>query len=235
MIIVGHQPQYLPYIGIFNKIAKADKFIFVENIQFNKKSWQNRTLIKMKKGGTCYLTIPVYSKGNFFQNIKDAKIVKNNWRKKHLKTIEQNYNNCIGFNDVFPKIIECYNRNSEFLIDLTIPLMEMIMKILNINIPIFHASQLNVHGTKTELLVDICKKTKCHTYLSGMGAKNYFNPEVFKRNSLNHKFNLFSHPKYTQLGDDFVEGIAIIDLLFNEGVNKSNKIFWDNVYEDKTF
>ena len=235
MIVVGHQPQYLPYIGIFNKIAKADKFVFVENIQLNKKSWQNRTLIKMKKGGICYLIIPVYSKGNFFQNIKDVKIVKNNWRKKHLKTIEQNYNNCIGFNDVFPKIIECYNRNSEFLVDLTIPLMETIMKILNINIPIFYASQLNIHGRKTELLVDICKKTKCNTYLSGQGAKNYFNPIVFEKNNLNHKFNIFQHPKYTQLGGDFVEGIAIIDLIFNEGVSKSRKIFWDNVYEDKTF
>jgi len=73
VIVVGHQPQYLPYIGFFNKISKADVFVFADNVQFNKKSWQQRTLIK-SNNKPIYLTIPVRKKGRFTQLINEVEI-----------------------------------------------------------------------------------------------------------------------------------------------------------------
>ena len=66
--VAGHQPQYLPYLGIFNKIARADKFVFVDHVQFHRKSWQNRTLVIGNGGQEILLTIPVKTKENRFQN-----------------------------------------------------------------------------------------------------------------------------------------------------------------------
>ena len=75
MIIAGHQPQYLPYLGIFNKIAKADIFVFADNLQYEKKSWQNRTLIKSNRGEEIVLSIPVKTKQKLYQKINRLKLV----------------------------------------------------------------------------------------------------------------------------------------------------------------
>ena len=48
-VVVGHQPQYFPYIGIFDKILKSDYFMLVDSTKFVKKVWHNRTIIKDKK------------------------------------------------------------------------------------------------------------------------------------------------------------------------------------------
>lgn len=234
MILTGHQPQYLPYIGLFNKIAKSDIFCFVDNVQFEKESWQKRTLIKTPTDEQIFISIPVKSISST-QLIKDIEIADIKMLNKHLKTIEQNYKKAEYFHEIYPNLLKFYKDNIKYLIDLTIPIMEFFINLLNIKTKIVYSSDFIIEGKKTELLANRCKTLGCDVYLLGQGAKNYFEPNIFKFNNLNYLFNYFVHPVYKQTGKKFLEGMAIIDLFFNEGIENSRKIFWDNINNNPKF
>ncbi len=222
-VIVGHQPQYFPYIGIFNKILKSDVFLFVDSTKFVSKVWHNRTIIKDKKDKVFYLTIPVSFKNG--QIIKDVKIIKNNWKIKHLKSISNIYGSSKYFGDLFPLIEEVINQKSDYLIDYTINSMEIILsKISYDKSNIYFQSKENIAGSKNDLIVNIVKHFKSNRYLSGEGAKNYVKENYLKYKNIDHSFNKFKHPIYTQNGNKFIENLSIIDCIFNIGFNDLKKI-----------
>ena len=222
-VIVGHQPQYFPYIGIFNKILKSDIFLFVDSTKFVSKVWHNRTIIKDKKDKVFYLTIPVSFKNG--QIIKDVKIIKNNWKIKHLKSISNIYGSSKYFGDLFPLIEEVINQKSDYLIDYTINSMEIILsKISYDKSNIYFQSKENIVGSKNDLIVNIVKHFKSNKYLSGEGAKDYVKENYLKDKNIDHSFNKFKHPIYTQNGNKFIENLSIIDCIFNIGFNDLKKI-----------
>ncbi|MCX7735855.1 MAG: WbqC family protein [Candidatus Kapabacteria bacterium] len=235
MIVTGHQPQYLPYIGLFNKIAKSDIFLFTDNVQFLKESWQSRTIIKSPKDEILYLSINVKTKNRSTQLIKDVEVADLKWQKKHIQTIKQNYSKTQYFDEIFPILEKYYINEIKFLIDITIPLLIEMINLLKINVNIDYCSNLQIDGSKTTALIQKCIKTNSDTYLAGQGGKNYIDIQEFKKNNLNILFNNFVHPVYKQTGQKFLEGMAIIDLFFNEGIENSRKIFWDNINNKPKF
>ncbi|MBI2500098.1 MAG: WbqC family protein [Deltaproteobacteria bacterium] len=228
-IVVGHQPQYLPHLGLFNKIAKGGAFVFVDNVQYQKKSWQNRTLIKGLDGKEISLTIPVQTKGRFSQRIRDVEIVDLHALRKHLKTIRLNYQKTVGYDEVMPRITKWYEQNVKYLVDVTIPLMRECFELLGIQNEIFIGTELGLEKSKTELLIEICQKTNFNTYLSGQGAKDYLQPKLFEDQNLTHLYNEYEPPTYRQTGRNFLKGMFALDLLFNEGTERAREIFWANV------
>ena len=60
---------FLPWLGYFYMIDKADEFVFLDNVQFDKRSWQQRNKIKTPNGDD-WITVPVLSKGMSKQLIK---------------------------------------------------------------------------------------------------------------------------------------------------------------------
>ncbi len=216
-IIVGHQPQYFPYIGILNKISKADVCIITDNLQFNKKAFHNRTFIK-RNDSKVLITIPVLTKNNRWRPINEMKInYEEPWLRKHLKTIFLAYSKCAYFNKYFDIIKEIYEKEHIYLSDLTSELLIFILREFEIIEDIRFSSELKIKGEKTEFLINLTKSVNGTKYLSGSGAKAYFDPEVFLQSELEHEFNEFVHPVYSQLGKNFIEGIGCIDLLMNCG------------------
>jgi hypothetical protein len=217
MIVVGHQPQYIPYFGFFNKISKADVFVFVDNIQFNRKSWQQRTLIK-SDNSPVYLTIPVSKKGKYDQLINEVEIIDDGWRKKHWKSIQLSYSKTPYF-DLYKEGLESfYNNQWQYLSDFTIALTRFLIDAIGIRFArIEIGSELGLSGEKTDLLLDICRKTGCDTYVSGMGAKSYVEEMKFKEANLFHMFNEYAPKQYTQYGHSFLDGMGIIDVMFMYG------------------
>lgn len=217
MIVAGHQPQYIPYLGFFNKVSQADVFVFVDNVQFNRKSWQQRTLIK-SDDNPIYLTIPVNKKGKYYQLINEVEIIDDGWRKKHWRSISLSYKKTPFFHLYSEALEAFYDTEWNLLSDFTIGLTKYLMGAIGLEFArIEIGSALGITGEKTDLLVDICRKTGCDTYLSGSGAKDYFEPERFQEAGLNHIFNDYHPRKYMQYGGPFLDGMAIIDALFMYG------------------
>lgn len=217
MKVAIHQPQYLPWPGYFNKIVKCDIFVFLDDVQYKKNEWQNRNKIKSSKG-EIWLTVPVHYR--FGQKINEIEIDnKIFWAKDHIKTIKVNYQKSPFFYDFFPVIEDLLSKKYDRLIEVNIASIEKILKYLGVEKQIILSSTLKIepNKTKTDRLVEICKKLSATVYISGTGAKNYLEEEKFKRESIKVEFQDYFVSTYPQLYGDFVPNLSIIDMIFNVG------------------
>ncbi len=224
MILVGDQPDYLPYLGFFHKMINCDKYMIVDHVQYSKKSFQNRNRIR-GPSGEIMLTVPVLSKGKFDQPICDVMINNEiNWQKKHHRTISLIYKKSPFFDDFKDFFEKIFSQRWEKLIELNEYIIRYVSKKLEINLEILKSSKFNFTGKKTDLLIEMCKKTKVDTYLSGEGGRNYVDEKKFEENKLTNLFTNFRHPVYKQLFEPFMPEMSIIDLLLNYDIKNSRKI-----------
>jgi hypothetical protein len=217
MIISVHQPQYLPWLGYFHKMYQSDSFVFLDNVQYKKREYQNSNCIRTKDG-SIWLTVPILKEVDPYPKISAVRIDNSQgWRKMHWMTIRANYSHAPFFKQYSGFFEELYNKEWKLLVDLNMHIIRHIAGLLSINTPISLESQLNITTTKTSRLVDICKALKADTYLSGVGGKDYLDEEQFKLNGIKLIYQDFKHPQYKQCHEPFVPCISIIDLLFNCG------------------
>lgn len=228
MVLSGHQPNYWPYPGLIGKIMKSDCFVYVTKVQFEKKSWQKRNRVRTKDGWT-YIQIPTITKGKMEQNICDVMINNNeNWREKNHKTIELLYSKAPFYNKYKDFLKDLYEHEWEKLVDIDIYIMQYLLNELNINTKIFYDTDFDFCGKKTDMLVDMCKKLKCDTYLSNLGSSAYVDISCFTNNGLNHQYINYVGEKYPQQFGGFEDGLTILDMLMNCGPQKTREIISNN-------
>ena len=218
MVISVHQPQYLPWIGYFHKIKKSDIFVFLDNVQYKKREFQNRNQIKTDKG-SLWLTVPVKTKGKFSQKIKEV-LINNDypWQRKHLTNFKLFYRKAKHFNTYIGFLEEIYlKKRWEKLISLNEFVIKYVLKELDIKTKIYFESELNIEGTSTERIINICRRLKADVYLSGKGAKAYLKEERFIQEGIRLIYQDFKHPVYSQLYGPFLDKMCIFDLLLNCG------------------
>lgn len=219
MLCAIHQLHYLPWLRYFHKIAVADVFVVLDDIQFNKNGWQNRNKIKTKDEWM-YLTIPVhYSLDLKINEIKIDNSI--NWQKKHLQSIKTNYSKAPFFKNYLPQIEKFYFKSYEFLFEICWEMLNFFLKVLNIKTKIILNSHLNIEDIATDRLINICKKVSATSYLSGEYATEvYLDVEKFKKENIEIFLQKWEAPAYNQLyKNNFIKDLSIIDLLFNEGDN----------------
>ena len=128
--VVIHQPDFIPWIGFFERLIRADFYVVLDNVQYIRRGWHHRDRIKTDSG-SAWLTVPVKNKGRFEQLINEVEIDDSqNWRSKHLKTLHQNYNKSKYYSSVYPKIEAIYLQNHRLLIDLNIAFINLITKFI---------------------------------------------------------------------------------------------------------
>lgn len=217
MKVAIHQPNYLPWIGYFYKIMKADCFVFFDNAQYPKGTACNRNKIKAPRG-TLLLTVPVRISKGHLQKINEIEVVMSEkWAKKHWKIIMTNYNRAPFFKFYESTFSEIYNKsNWASLAELNQELILLMLKLFEINTRIIKSSDLPMTGKLSNL--SICKALNASCYLSGDGSKNYLIEEEFVKEGMAIEYTNFKHPlKYEQLYGDFIPNLSAIDLLFNHG------------------
>lgn len=219
MVVAIHQPNFLPYVGYFYKIYKADKFIILDDVQYTKNNFINRNRIKTENGAK-WLTVPVVA-GNE-THIRDVYIKDAEYNKKKIcKTIKQYYRRSANFNSLYPALSRLIEGDPERrLIDLNVLLILWSMDVLGIrNTLLIPSSSLGVSGTKTERLVKLIKKVGGTEYIPGGDSANYHDKDMFKDAGIKlHEWD-FVHPQYEQMQykgvETFIPNLSIIDYLFN--------------------
>jgi len=229
MILTAHQPVYLPWLGLFHKIALADKFVFFNEVQYLPKDWMNRNKIK-SVSGEILLTVPVLRKG--YRDKKTSEIEINNqsnWQEKHLKTIIQNYKKTVFFNNYIDFFEEVYTKKWQYLAELNEYMLRWFLKKLEINVEFLKASDFNFNGTKSELVLNMCKKLNASTYIFGKLGEDYAEIKDFEKAEINIIFQDYNHPTYKQLHKNFISNLSILDLLFNCGPESGKIIMSNNI------
>ena len=171
MIVTIHQPEHFPYLGFFSKMNEADLLIILDNVNYRKNYFQNRNKFLNKNGEEEWFTIPVEKKATS-KHIKDVLVGEDNgWRKKLIRQMNMNFGLEI---DLLENIY--YGDN---LIDINMRSIDYCRSLLGLNTEMVFASQLNVEGTKSELLANLCKRVGAKEYVSGPSGKDYLNKEYF--------------------------------------------------------
>ena len=217
MILTAHQPVYLPWLGLFHKIALADTFVSFNQVQYLIKDWNNRNKIKTS-AGDIWLTVPVLTKGHRERTIKEILINNSiNWRKKHWKSILLAYKKAPFFNKYSDFLEDVYKREWELLTELNEHMLKWFLDVLGIKVTFLDASEFHFSGEKSDLVLDMCKCLKADIYIFGEMGKDYANIELFEKEDIKIIFQEYKHPGYPQLHGNFISHISILDLLFNCG------------------
>ncbi|MFH1367777.1 MAG: WbqC family protein [Elusimicrobiota bacterium] len=217
MILAVHQPQYLPWLGYFHKIANCDLFIFLDDVQYKKREFQNRNKIKTPNG-PLWLTVPVATKGKYSQKISEVTIDKETgWNNEHWKSVEHNYAHARFFSEHKTIFSDVYGMKWDKLIDLSMKIIENTLSYLDIKTPCKMSSEYGVTSSSTQRIIDLCKKTGADTYLSGAGGREYMDEKLFTDNNIRLTYQDYKHPEYEQLHGKFEPYLSVIDLLMNCG------------------
>jgi hypothetical protein len=152
--------------------------------------------------------------------IKDIETVDSGWERTHWKTLVFNYSRAPYFERLAPRLHEIYKIRWRNLAEISETLIRLVLEYLDLRPVIYRASELEVEGKSSELLVDICRAVGDWEYLSGTGAKDYLDLAVFEREGISVKFQRFSSPMYPQLFGEFIPDLSAIDYLFNCGNQK---------------
>ncbi|HEY5123135.1 MAG TPA: WbqC family protein [Ignavibacteria bacterium] len=220
MKIAIHQPNFLPWIGYFNKISLVDTFVLFDDVQLERgKSYTQRTKILV---GQCekWITIPVINKSDLIL-IKDAQVDSSFiWKRKILKTIEFNYANSPGFEEIIEIIRNVFKSDSKFLIDYNIPLIIEIARYMGLKTNFILSSEITpLSGKKgMEKILGIIKHLRADVYISGKGegSKRYINDEELSGNGIKLLWQQFKFMEYPQNKSvNFIQGLSIIDLVMN--------------------
>ncbi len=218
MMVAIHQLHYLPWLSYMEKIARADVFVALDDVQYTKNGYQNRNKIK-HAAGWMHLTVPVRERAGQLLNeveIADAQ----DWAQKHWRAIAINYGRARHFREHEEALAEIYCQRWTHLSALNWELLRYLCSALGIRTTLMRSSQLDVEGAATERLIAICQAIGADRYYSGSYATHtYLDTAAMRAAGIETVIQKWSCPVYRQRFPEagFVPDLSVIDLLLNEG------------------
>jgi hypothetical protein len=218
LFVGGHQPNYLPWLGFFDKMRHCDIFIIEDNVQYEQQGFTNRNRIKTPHGPK-WLTVPVEHVGGPLpiNEVKISNCAEPDWAKRHWLTLKHNYGKAPFWEDFCGFFEQTYALEWKMLLDLNLHFIKGIMNILEISTPLVMASSLGVSERKSEGVLAKCKAVGADTQLCGNGAKEYLDLTKFEKEGITVVFQDFCHPIYPQLQNEFIPNLSVVDYLFCAG------------------
>ena len=224
-VVVGiHQPNFFPWFGYFLKIARSDKFVFLDDAQISySSSYVNRTVLNFNSK-VKWLTAPV-QRIHGQNKINKTNYLDTNWRKKIINTLQMNYGNTPHYKENKEFINDLILYPSNLISDYNIHLITEICHVLNLSTPLYFSSAFAINKTSTERLIEIVKFVNGNIYLSGSGGDNYQDLNLFNKFDIELLYNEFEHPEYKQFKTNtFLSGLSILDMIFNLGIKSTASI-----------
>lgn len=215
MIYSVHQPHYLPYPGYLGKVALSDRFVFLENVQFVKREWQNRNKVKGPQGAL-WLTVPVKGPSRSAisaMEVDDSK----DWRRKHVETLHRFYAKADHHQEL-EAFAAMLRPPAQSLAELTVRTTGWFLDRFGITTP--RRLQGDFEGLPeepNERIIEIGRRLGADTYLAGSGGRHYMDMERFDRAGIEVRFFEAPEITYPQLHGDFLPNLGAIDLLLNAG------------------
>ncbi len=228
--IVISQPMFFPWVGLFEQIRLADIYIHYDDVQFPMgRSFISRVQINTHSGSQ-WLTVPVLKQG--IKLIKDIVIDDSQkWRQIHLKTLQHNYAKTPFFDEMFEMVEDVYCLDTIHLAELNIFAIEKIAAYFNISTNFVKSSIYQVDGASSEKLLQIMKLLNGNIYITGHGARDYLNHDLFEQHGIRVEYMNYQKKPYPQLHGKFTPYVSILDLIANTGkagreVITSGTVYW---------
>ena len=223
MIIAIHQPHYLPWLGYLHRMAQVDAFVLLDHVQFERRNYQNRTMIRMNDEAR-WLTVPVIQHSQK-ERIADKEVDNRLeaagkwWSPAHFATLRHAYREAPFFADYAAPLKRLFETRFDKLVDLDQAGLDLLREAFGIATPLVKSSALAVEGARGDLILNICRALGTDTLMVGFGgSRGYLDVEAFKRAGVGIAYHQFTHPEYAQRGTaPFLRGLSALDLLLNCG------------------
>lgn len=214
-----HQPNFFPWLGYFDKIRRADMFVFLDNVAYPKSgsgsgSWVNRVRIPIHNT-PAWITCPI-RREHGTQTIRNVHIDDAQpWRRKLLRTLDINYRRAINYTHIMPMLEELVMFDTDKLCQFNLHAIMMICQHLGIESNFILQSELATQKASTALLVELTTKVGADTYLCGGGAGEYQEDEMFVQHGVKLRYQNYVPVVY---GDAkrFIPGMSVIDFLMTD-------------------
>jgi len=216
MRLAAHQPQYLPWLGFFDKLDRVDRFVLLDVVQYKKNEWQNRNRIRTVEGWQ-WLTVPVHYR--FPMAIREVTLdERGSWRRKHREALRIHYARSPHRAAVLPALEALLDEPFESLAALNARTVRLVAGVLGARTPISLASEVpGLPDGADERLIALCRHFGCAEYLAGAGGADYMEMETYRKAGIRVAFQEFRHPAYPQAYPRFEPNLSAVDLLLNCG------------------
>jgi hypothetical protein len=220
-IVAMHQPNFFPWLGFFDKIAKADVFIFLDDVQFPKTGgvWTNRVKF-IVSGEPNWITAPIDRNYSGKRNINEMHFFPNNsWRDKTRKSIENSYRKHPYYDETIEMFLPLLLNQESNIAEYNIQAITAIVDFLGLDTSkLKRSSHFSFQSMSNELLCDLTLHAGGSIYLAGGGADDYQDEAVFVEKRVKLIYQQFDHPVYEQKGQFYFNpGMSIIDVVMNMG------------------
>ncbi len=217
MIVTIHQPDFLPWLGFFDRWRRSDLYVILDDVQFLRRGWHHRDKIKTSEG-VKWMTVPVIKKGRYSQEIREVEIDwTQDWSRRHLGTLKAAYARAPNQEAILEGLEAIYKLKKELLMELNIDLLNYCASLLSLATPVALASSFGVKTTGAQRILDLVTAAGGEVYLTGTGSKDYLDEEMFRRAGVELRWQAFEHPIYAQLHGAFEPGLSVVDYLMMAG------------------
>ena len=220
MKVTIHQPNFLPYLGFFEKILYSDVFVIYDTAQFSRDGFQQRNYIKI--GNSKYLCCLQVGSDAWRHPINDVTIKNDNVTQKIWKTIALAYKKAPFFHLYRDELETIFMSHPTNLSDFSIVLILYVLEKLHWTGKIIRTSELPTLDTslrKTDALLHIVQAVGGTVYVSGSSGKNYLEEHKFTDVGIDVVYQSFHPAIYPQQGTDFIPNLAVFDRLFNASID----------------
>jgi hypothetical protein len=242
MIVAIHQPHYLPWLGYLHRMARADAFVLLDHVQFERRNYQNRTMIRINDEAR-WLTVPVIQhsqKERILDKEVDNRLESAGkfWSHAHYATMRHAYREAAFFGAYAPQFKQLLETRFERLVDLNQAGLDLLRAAFGITTPLIRSSELGVEGARGDLILNICRAAGADTLMVGFGgSRGYLDADAFARAGVRIVHHQFTHPEYPQCGAKaaqvanapapFLRGLSAVDMLFNCGPQSAELLLAD--------
>jgi len=225
MILACHQPNFIPWSGLFFKALVADGFVLLDDVQFPLGgSWVNRNRLKNDQG-ELWLTVPVWKRGRSLQRIDAVEICYDEgWQKKHLLSLEHAYKHAPYWKEHEGFFREIFSARWQRLLELNLAILDYLRLQLGIDRPFLLSSAFALTSTGSQRLAELCRAVGATAYLTVVSSKKYLDEDIFRRSGIQLLYYAFEPPVYPQLWGEFRANLSVVDLLLTCGPKSAHLI-----------
>lgn len=230
MVVAVHQPNFIPWLGYFDKIARADVFVLLDTVQYPRsKSVANRNSIKTKSGALEIVVPLAHPKGSQrLSTYQEVEFADHSWKKKALHTMTHAYGRAPYFEEVFALLQRCFDQPT--FVSMNTLFIQEVVKALGLSTKLVNLSDMPaVNGANNAMIIAICEAFNATSYLSGRGAMAYNDESMYDAHGIKLTYQAYVPLAYPQLHGDFIPNLSIVDALCNLGFGATSQLLQQKI------
>jgi WbqC-like protein family len=214
-----HQPNFLPWTKLFDKVLGSDVYVAYDSVQYTRSEFHSRQLIAGRYGPV-WLSVPVLTRGRGRQPLCAVELVKDRtWRAAHLRLLTEHYRGAPFFRGVMAVLESVYGGDDRLLVDFNLHLLCALLDYVGGMVRVTRASRLDHSGDNTERIIQLTRAVAGDVHLTSTygTARRYVDWTRVAAAGIDVESQQFSEPRYRQQFEPFRPDLSVVDLLFAMG------------------